>query len=226
MLFLNVNKRIPLVRETESDFVVPILVDVLADVNSDHTISSSSGAKDQVENQEDRPYIVGRLWAECWEFEYSMQCGYSAIRVADSVSATWEDVVGTLMRSGKRFRSDLDIDDYVTDILFLHKFLFHPDMDRPAVALDAILRALTNEASLVLAQYQPGHDKPWQDWEYRELGFKKIAGSSMLLRNCSYRYPLGDTHPAGKSIQIAASSAHESWVLEQWEQLVLDHPEI
>ncbi len=67
MLFLNVNKRIPLVRETESDFVVPILVDVLADVNSDYTISSSSGAKDQVENQEDRPYIVGRLWAECWE---------------------------------------------------------------------------------------------------------------------------------------------------------------
>jgi len=58
------------------------------------------------------------------------------------------------------------------------------------------------------------------------LGFKKIAGSSLLLRNCSYRYPLGDTHPAGKSIQIAASSAHESWVLEQWEQLVLDHPEI
>ena len=110
------------------------------------------------------------------------------------------------------------------DIVFLHEILFHPEVTDRDALLDAVIRAASNQGSLVLMRYEPSVHHHLADREYHELGFKKIARSGLLLRDNRYRYPFGEQYPTGRPVEFVANAEHEAWMLGQWESLITDNP--
>lgn len=217
-MYLNVNQRVPVARETEADFVVPILVDVIA-----FSTSREDGNRIQQVVNPPEEYVVGRLWAERWDLSLSEDCGYNPIEIAD-VSGVWMQVAETLMRAGKRFRPELGIEGFVLEILFLHEVLLHPAIEDRVAVIDSMIRSLTGINSLVLMQYEQGESHHLEDSEYRDLGFCKIARSNLLMKDTSLRYPFNDQHPGGKKVEIFGTLQHEQWLMDHWEKLLIDHP--
>jgi hypothetical protein len=216
-MYINVNQRVPVARENETDFIVPIIVDVLAR-------SSEENLTNRLEKPEDPcDYVVGRLWAERWDLALSEECGFNAIHVAD-VSGVWMQVVETLMRSGRRFKPELGIEGFVSEIVFLHEYLLHPKIENRVAVVDSIIRSIAGNNSLVLMQYEQGESHYLEDTEYRDLGFCKIARSNLLIKDTSLQYPFAEAFPAGQALEVTGSVAHEQWLFEHWEKLLLDHP--
>lgn len=214
-MHLNVNQRMPIARTSEEDFVVPIFVDLLA-----HGEFDESNPDQQLGE-----FLVGRVWADRIDWCLAEDCGVSATAICNASGAVWMEVLETLTRSdGKRFRPDLHLNDFVNDIVFLHESLFHPDLTNRVALLDAVINATSCMNSLVLMHYEQSQPYHLEDWEYRDLGFKKIARSNLLLRDNHLRYPFGDSNPGGILIPFSANAEHENWLIEHWENLVADHP--
>jgi hypothetical protein len=217
-MYLTVNQRVPVGRQSEADFIVPIIVDVLARPQIDERNLN------RLENvPEINDFAVGRLWAERWELALSEECGYNAIHIGD-VSGVWLQVVETLMRSGRRFRPELGIEGFVSEVIFLHEFLLHPEIQNRVAVVDSIIRSLTGINSLVLMQYEQGESYHLEDHEYRDLGFCKIARSNLLIKDTSLQYPFAKKHPAGQVVDVVGTLEHEQWLFERWEKLLIDHP--
>ncbi|MCC7335253.1 MAG: hypothetical protein IT422_09155 [Pirellulaceae bacterium] len=215
---INVNCRIPVARESESDFVVPILVDIVA---------PGKFSIDSAHDDLDSEYIVGRVWAERLDWFLAETLGFSPVHLCDAASSTWLQVYETLMSKKRNgFRKDLHLEDMVDDLVFVHEFLIHPEVPDRLPLLDAALRSISSNQSLVLMYHEPTEPPPVDDWELRDLGFKKIARSSLLLRDNQYRYPFGDAHPGGRAVEFAANAEHEEWLLDHWNSLIADHPSL
>lgn len=216
-MYLNINQRVPAARETEVDFIDPIIVDVLAARRIDHRSAHRRGLDQPSE------FVVGRLWAERWELALSEECGYNANHIGE-VSGVWLQVVETIMRSGKRFRPELGIEGFVSEVIFLHEYLLHPDIVNRVAVIDAIIRSLTGIHSLVLMQYEQGESHHLEDGEYHDLGFCKIARSNLLIKDTSLQYPFAEKHPGGQLVDLGGTQEREQWLLDNWEQLLIDHP--
>ena len=136
-------------------------------------------------------------------------------------------VLETLTRNGGRnFRKDLNLDNYINDVVFAHEILIHPEViDRLAI-VDAAMRGISGENSLVLTYHDQSEPHHLEDWEYRDLGFKKIARSNLLLKDNHFRYPFGDSYRSGRNANFRATAEHENWILENWESLITDHPSL
>lgn len=263
---LSISIRTPISRQEEMDFVVQILVDMLAPnefgleesepllekftvadreyVNSpDATRDSGSGVSQtksmgnppsevveaEIQNEEDSEveYLVGRLWAERLDWFLAEACGYSIQSICDERSGTWLQVLETLSRNGgKSFRKDLNLNNHVADVVFIHELLIHPELTDRVALLDAAMREISGEHSLILMYHEQTESYHLEDWECRDLGFKKIARSNLLLRDNHFRYPFGDAHPAGRKVGFTATAEHENWLLEQWDELIVDHPSL
>ncbi len=224
-----VNSRFPVARESEDDFLVPVLVDIRSRPGSDRGHSGfepgDSLTEALSESESDREdFLIGRVWMEKLLLGDAEDAGFSMVLVCDAAGATWLQVMETLTkRGGQRFRRDLQLDGFVDDILFLHELVLHPDIDDKVPLVDAAIRAASGIGSLVVTHHGR-EDQPLRDREYRELGFRKIASSDLLLRDNRLRYPFGDRHPAGRSIKFTASAEHETWMLNKWESLDIDFP--
>ncbi len=215
---INVNVRIPVARQSETDFIVPVLADVVAP-------GKFSGTGDQEDT--DSEFVVGRMWAERLDWFLADSMGYNHLHICDAVSATWMQVYETIVtKRSSRFRKDLHLESFVTELLFIHEFLIHPDITDRLPLFDATLNGISGENSLVLMHYEQGLPHHFEDWEYRDLGFKKIARSNLLIRDNHYRYPFGDAHRGGRSINFSATAEQEEWLFEQWENLITDHPSL
>jgi hypothetical protein len=218
-MHLNVNQRIPVARRVEEDFVVPILVDILAYGEFEPAVHG------QPTNATTQEYLVGRVWADRIDWCLAEDCGVSTTAICNEVGAVWLEVLETLTRNGgERFRRDLQLEDFVHDIVFLHESLFHPELTNRVAMLDAVINSTSSMNSLVLMHYEQSQPHHLEDWEYRDLGFKKIARSNLLLRDNHLRYPFGDSNPGGMHIPFVANAEHESWLTEHWESLIADHP--
>ncbi len=214
-MHINVNIRSPLARQSEGDFVVPVLVDVVA---------PGKFSIDSAHVDLDSEYIIGRLWAERMEWFQAEMQGYNHVHLCDAASATWLQVYETLMgRKGKGFRKDLNLEDFVVDVVFVHEFLIHPDISDRLTVLDASLRGISSEQSLVLMNYEAIEAGQLEDWELRDLGFKKISRSNLVLRNNHFRYPFGDAHVGGRAFEFAATAEHEEWLMDRWDSLMTGH---
>ena len=215
-MYVNVNCRVPIARENESDFLVPILVDILA--------PGKFSADPQLDEQ-DSEYIVGRLWAERLEWNLAQSLGYHPVAVCDAASATWLEVYETIInKRGTNFRRDLELDAFVNDLVFVHEALVHPEIDDRLAVLDAAISSIASPGALELAHHEQALPHHLEDWEYRDLGFKKIARSNLLMRDNRCRYPFAEEFAAGRAVDFEATAEHEEWLLEQWSCLVADHP--
>ena len=198
MIYLSRNERLPIARQSESDFVVPLIVDALASADavdaSDEIDTQRRSSTEDAEHE----WLIGRMWAERWDVGLSLECGFTAEQIGDGVSAVWCQVVETLLRTGGRFRSELQIDSFVSEILLLHELLLHPAIEPRVAVGDAMLRCLTGTGTLVLMQYEQGEPHHLEDREYCELGFRKIARSNLLIKDCSLRYPFAERFPAAR----------------------------
>jgi hypothetical protein len=252
MVNLNINIRCPTARQDESDFVIPILIDFLAPSefsedsqifpgsspfsDSDSTASFDLSSADKDLSGEIDPesvdaadsfmeFLVGRMWAERVDWFYAEECGYDILDVCDARSGTWLQVLETLCHNGgKGFRKELNIDSFVNDVIFVHEALLHPEIADRVALLDAALRGITTDNSLILMYHEQSEPHHLEDWECHELGFKKIARSNLLLRDNHFRYPFSDRHTAGRPIEFHGTAEHEQWMLEHWEELIADHP--
>lgn len=214
-MYLNVNFRLPIARECETDFVIPQLVDIFA--------SGSFAAESPTESANE--YLVGRLWAERMDWFLAKSLGYQAVNLCDAASATWLQVYETLVsRNGRAFRKDLQLDGFVNEIVFIHEFLLHPDIDDRLPWLDAAIQGISGMHSLVLMHFEQESLQHLQAWEFRELGFKKIARSNVVMRNGQLRYPFGDAHTGGKLPDFTATAEHQEWLLDHWDNLISDPP--
>lgn len=216
-MHININIRSSIARQCESDFVVPIVVDVVA---------PGKFSIDNAHNDLESEYVVGRLWSERIDWFRAEVQGYSHVDLCDSTSATWLQVYETLMsRKGNGFRKDLNLDGLIADLVFVHEFLLHPDITDRLTVLDAILKGISSEQGLVLMNHEAIEDGQLEDWELRDLGFKKIARSNLVLRNNQLRYPFGDAHIGGRPYEFSATSEHEEWLMERWDHLIADYRE-
>ncbi len=217
-MHVNVNCRVPIARESESDFVVPILVDIVA---------PGKFSLDSQHEDLDSEYVVGRVWAERLDWFLAETLGYNPVHLCDAASATWLQVYETLMsRRRDSFRKDLELDAFVNEIVFIHELLIHPEITDRLPLLDAAILAISGENSLVLMHYEQALPHNMDDWEYRDLGFKKIARSNLLIRDNHFRYPFGDAHGAGRAVEFSATAEHEEWLLDHWNHLITDHPSL
>lgn len=219
-MHINVNIRTPIAREIETDFVVQMLVDVLAPGEFGGNVGAN-------EEEEEVEFLVGRIWAERLDWMYAEECGHSVVSVCDATSGTWMQVLETLTRNGGRnFRKDLNLENFINDVVFAHEILIHPEVTDRLALVDAAIRGISGENSLILTYHDQSEPHHLEDWEYRDLGFKKIARSNLLLKDNHYRYPFGDSYRAGRNCQFRATAEHETWVLEHWESLITDHPSL
>ncbi len=217
-MHININIRTPVARLSESDFVVPILVDIIAPGKF-----STEGAEDDPLSE----YVVGRVWSERLDWALAEAMGISPVQVCDAASATWLQVYETLStKKGNGFRRDLNLDTFVNELFFIHEFLIHPDISDRVAVLDAVMNGMSGDNSLVLMHYEQGLPHHIDDWEYRDLGFKKIARSSLLIRDNHFRYPFGDLHCGGREVDFSGTAEHEEWLLDHWDNLIADHPSL
>ncbi len=222
-MHINVNVRLPIARECETDFIQNVLVDIVAS----GTFGPSSPLHASQAIREPSPeFVVGRVWAERLDWMRAEECGHDVLQICD-VSGTWMEVLETISRDGGRtFRKDLNLENFVIDIAFVHEILLHPEIVDRISVLDAALRGLSAENSLILMHYEQTEPHHLDDWECHELGFKKIARSNLLIKDNHFRYPFNDQYVAGRPVKFTATAEHEQWLFERWHDLITDHPSL
>lgn len=223
-MHFHVNLCLPQARVSPADFVVSVTVDVMApSIFSFENLQGSDSSSELAPSPAD--YLVGRAWAERMDWSLAESLGYSPLDICDEVSGAWLNVYKTLRnKKGNGFRRDLNLVDYVSDMLFVHEMLLHPDIEDRIAVVDAILRGMSGDNSLVLMNYENGLPHNLENWEYRDLGFKKISRSTLLLRDNHFQYPFAEAHLGGREVRFSASAEHEEWLLERWQNLVVDYP--
>lgn len=223
-MYLNINIREPVGRLRESDFIVQALVDVLA---PGAFADAEPSPSDDMASSLDEEFLVGRIWAERLDWSYAEQCGYKVAVICDEASGTWNQVLETLSRNGGRsFRRDLNIQDFVQNIVFVHEILMHPNVPDRIAIISAALQGISSDNSLLMMYHEQSETYHLEGWECRDLGFKKIARSNLLIRDNHFRFPFGDANPEGRDVEFAATPEHEAWLQEQWDKLIVDHPSL
>ncbi|MFN3193951.1 MAG: hypothetical protein ACE361_25805 [Aureliella sp.] len=257
---ISLSSRTPVARTDELDFVVPLLVDLMApgpfaepgpaqdeddqqffmaaEAATEYNPGDASRSLESLgrgthlegddDDLDDEPeFVVGRVWAERLDWSYAEECGFEVQQVCDARSGTWMQVLETISRNeGRVFRQDLNLTNFVSDVVFVHEVLLHPDLKDRVALLDAAIRVMSGDNSLILMYHEQSEMRHLEDWECNELGFKKIARSNLLIRDNHYRYPFSEQNSAGREVSMQATVEHENWVLERWEELIADHPSL
>lgn len=183
----------PLSRRSEADFVVPICTDFIAggmlagDVDSDQNFVSDDAEPE---------FIVGRIWAERLDWFHAEECGYSVLDICDEASGTWMQVLETLSDDGgESFRSDLGLDHFNTEVIFIQKILLHPEIQDRVALVDASLRGMSTGNALLLMHHEANtalpmdvdDDSDWTSQQQNEISHWQINPAANALAN-----PLSD----------------------------------
>lgn len=198
---LRVHYRWPVCREDGADYLSSLSVDVMAGDG----VSSI-------------PFVVGKLEIDKLHWFDAEQDGQSLLHICDADSAGWLEVyeIMTEASRGGRLREDLQLEDFFVEVVFVHHFLLHPDIEDRVAVLDAAIRATTTDNSVVVTWYEAPQNTNLTELEFAELGFKKISGSSLIFRDNHFRYPFGDGFPEGRDVEFEGNQQRESWVLSNW----------
>lgn len=208
-MHLRVSYEASLARADDHDYLTEIQVEVMAFAQSP-----------------ERQYVVGRLALDRLNWFDAKMDGRSLAAVCQANSPGWSEVYEILTdgRGGGEFRDDLKLEDFFAELFFIQRLVLHPDViDRTAV-IDAVIRAVTHDNSLVVMAYEPLASTPLTHFELTQLGFKKVCGQPLVLRDNHVRYPFGERHPTGRNVRLAATADQESWVRRQWDRDQKFHP--
>jgi hypothetical protein len=163
-----------------------------------------------------RTYVVGRvamdriLWAQAIDHDQSL------FEVCDNDSQGMHEMHVILTKGGNDLRRDFKLDEPVDYVLFLHRAVFHPD-------IHPFRSALINEAINTFGGYTL--TATWDDTtglsdkELSDLGFRRVAGSHLLVRHSVFRNVYEENHPQGPDGFFDATPKHQKWVVRQWNQL-------
>ena len=99
--------------------------------------------------------------------------------------------------------------------MFLYGAIFHPSIHNYRQGILDLAFNLFGEESLALMWIDTS-DLP--ESELAELGFRKIAGESLIFRHSALRTSFSDRYPVGQDADVEALPEYEAWVTKEWEQ--------
>ena len=182
-------------RHQLEDYVRELEVDVLAFDKSGQEVLVGRIAATQV------------LWADAENDQESL------FDICDCDSQGLYEVYRTLTDKQGKIRTDLNADEVVDHIIFVHRIVLHPDLVfcRKAI-LDSVVTLFGCESLAVM----------WKDtgnfWEFElaALGFCRIAGEELIFRHSGFKTPFSKAHPRGLDVDFEARPEHAAWVAEHW----------
>ena len=201
-MHLRVSYEASLARADDHDYLTEIQVEVMAFAESP-----------------ERQYVVGRLALDRLNWFDAKMDGRSLAAVCQANSPGWSDIYEILTdgSSGGEFRDDLKLEDFFAELFYIQRLVLHPEVTDRTAVVDAVIRAVTHDNSLVVMAYEPVASTPLSDRELGQLGFKKVCGQPLVLRDNHFRYPFGDRHPTGRDVRLSATADQENWVRRQWD---------
>lgn len=150
--------------------------------------------------------------------------GEDIFQICDQDSQGLYEVYEALFEEGGEFQEELAVDDVTEHLIFLWRSVLHPKL-RPFETgiLEAVGTLFGNEC--VLAMWRSVTNLT--DKELAELGFRKIAQTSLLFRHLALQTEFSRANPRGIEIPIEfkASSDDEKWVMARWENDSLSESE-
>jgi hypothetical protein len=161
-------------------------------------------------------YIVGKLAMDQILWNDALADGVSLFDICDNDSQGLHEAHAILTHGHERFRPDLRIKHVPNHVMFLYGAVFHPSIHpfRQGI-LDATFNLFGEDSLAVMWLDTSGLPEA----ELAELGFKKIAGETLIFRHSALRRPFNDQHPQGLDADVEALPEYEEWVMKEWEQL-------
>lgn len=161
-------------------------------------------------------YLIGRVFLDQVLWNAAEVDRVSLFDVCDNDSQGLHHVHSILTEADGGLRMDLDIDGPVKHLLFLHRFLLHPDFARFKRAFLESTVTLFGWESLAVMWLNDGNIT---EAELGQLGFRKIAGEQLVFRDLTLRTAYSSEHPRGETIENVATAEHHAWVFAQTESL-------
>jgi hypothetical protein len=157
--------------------------------------------------------LVGRIAATQVLWADAESDGESLFDICDSDSQGLYEVYRTLTDKQGKIRTDLNADEVVEQIIFVYRFVLHPDLAlcRRAI-LDSVVTLFGCESLAVM--WKSTGD--FSESELADLGFCKIAGEELIFRHSGFKTPFSKAHPRGLDVDVEATPEHAAWVLEHW----------
>ncbi|HUS39488.1 MAG TPA: hypothetical protein VMX74_08560 [Pirellulales bacterium] len=114
-------------------------------------------AEDEVS---DNPFVVGKFEIDKVHWSDAENDGQSLVHICDADSAAWLEVYEILTEAGKdgQLRNDLKLEDFFVEVVFIHHFLLHPEIEDRVAVIDAAIRATTTDNSVVVTWYDALHN--------------------------------------------------------------------
>ena len=178
------------------DFVVPVRVDVRA-------VCGDTG----------RAYTVGRLGMDRIRWAEALEAGESTFAVCDTDSQGLCDLHHVLTGGGEDLRDDFGLDGPTAEVLFVHRFVLHPDLAEYRAVVLGAAADLHDRLSLTAVWADAGGLTPA---ELTGLGFRKVAGEPVFARH--WTFPRPDDGPALGEVadDFRPTAGHQRWLRAAW----------
>jgi hypothetical protein len=159
--------------------------------------------------------VVGKLAMDQILWNDALADGVPLFDICDNDSQGLHEAHVILTNGHDSFRPDLGIKEATNHVMFLYGAVFHPSIHAYRQGILDTAFNLFGEESVALMWLETSG---LPESELAELGFKRIAGESLIFRHSALRTPFGDRHPQGQYADMEALPEYEEWVLKEWEQ--------
>ena len=136
--------------------------------------------------------------------------------VCDADSQGWLEVYEALFEpqgDEGELRREFDFDDLVSDVLFIHKAVFHPLIENwGGYILDHVSRLIDSNSATVMWQKTVG----LSDKELAGVGFRRIAGEKLLFRPNMLQHPCDEEHALADPMSIKIDEDAGGFVRKAW----------
>jgi hypothetical protein len=159
--------------------------------------------------------VVGKLAMDQILWNEALTDGMPLYDICDNDSQGLHEAHVILTNGLDTFRPDLGIEEVTNHVLFLYGAVFHPAIHAYRQGILDTAFTLSGEESVALMWLETSG---LSEAELAELGFKKIAGESLIFRHSALRTLFSERHPRGQGADVEALPEWEEWVLQAWER--------
>ncbi|MDB2687027.1 hypothetical protein N9Y42_07415 [Mariniblastus sp.] len=135
--------------------------------------------------------------------------------IFDADSQGLHDAFSALFKADGELQEELDVNEYVSNLIFLWDATFHPVLEPYACGILDTIGTLFGEDSVFATWHKT---TGLSDAKLVELGFNKIAGSHLIFRHSAFITPFSRQNPRGLNVpfDFQCSKEQEEWVLANW----------